>query len=171
MRDPLPHSPARTRLTVIGIGNPYRRDDGVGLEVARQLRSQPPAGVTVTECAGEPTDLFSAWEDADAVWIVDAARSGGPQGSVHRLVAAHHALPAGLLGTSTHALGITDAIEISRALGRLPAHVVVYAISGRDFSAGEGLDPTVAAAARHVAGAIRAESANYVTAWESEIDP
>ncbi|WP_018504809.1 hypothetical protein [Parafrankia discariae] len=43
---------------------------------------------------------------------------------------------------------------------------MIYAISGRDFSAGEGLDPDVAAAARTVAArtvaaAVRAGTANH----------
>ncbi|ABD13841.1 Ni,Fe-hydrogenase maturation factor [Frankia casuarinae] len=161
MCDPLPDSPHRTRLTVIGIGNPYRHDDAVGLAVARQLRCTLPAGVDVLEGAGEPTGLFAAWEGADAVWIIDAAHSAAPPGTVHRIPANERTLPADLVGPSTHALGLADTIEISRTLGWLPRHLVIYAICGHTFSAGLGLDPEVAAAARNVAAAIRAETAIY----------
>ena len=153
-------------MTVVGIGNPYRRDDGVGLEVARLLRDRPPPAVTVAECEGEPTALLTAWEDADAAWIIDAAHPGAgrfetPAGTVHRMVVTDDPLPANLLAASTHALGLADAIEISRALGRLPEHVVIYAIFGRDFTAGEGLTPAVAAAAHTAAAAIRAETKQH----------
>ncbi|CAI7975265.1 hydrogenase maturation protease [Frankia sp. Hr75.2] len=149
------------RLTVIGIGNPYRHDDAVGLEVARLLRRRPPPGVDVLESEGEPTSLLLAWEGADAVWIIDAAESAAPPGTVHRVEADDHALPRDVGAASTHALGLADTVEIGRGLGRLPKHVVIYAISGRDFSAGEGLDPDVAAAARTVTAAVHAETANH----------
>jgi hydrogenase maturation protease len=42
-----------------------------------------------------------------------------------------------------------------------PGAEEVYGISGRSFSAGEGLDPDVAAAAAAVADAIRAELEKY----------
>jgi hydrogenase maturation protease len=47
---------------------------------------------------------------------------------------------------STHAFGVGEAIELARALGRLPRRVLVYGVEGREFAAGEGLSPAVAAA-------------------------
>lgn len=52
-------------------------------------------------------------------------------------------LPARLAGSSTHALGVAEAIELARALDRLPGRTIVYGIEGSSFSAGAALDPTV----------------------------
>jgi hydrogenase maturation protease len=144
-------------VRVIGVGNPYRSDDRVGLDVARALRGRLPAGVDVVEREGEPAGLIDAWDGATAVWLVDAVSSGDPPGTVHRFEVGAEALPAKLFGTSTHALGLADAVEIARVLGRLPAHTVVYGISGGNFAAGEGLGAAVAAAVGPVAKAIVAE--------------
>ena len=86
--------------------------------------------------------------------VVDAAASGAPPGSVRRFEAHAAPLPAHLLRSSTHAFGVAEAIELARALGRLPPILDVYAIEGSDFSAGAGLSPPVAAAVEWLALAL-----------------
>jgi hydrogenase maturation protease len=129
-------------VVVIGIGNRWRRDDAVGLEVAARLRAR---GLDVRDAEGETVELLDLWERARSAIVVDAAGPGAQPGTVHRFEAADAPVPAGLSSTSTHALGIAEAVELGRALGRLPERLLVIAIEGADFSAGEGLTPTVAA--------------------------
>ncbi len=142
---------------MICVGNRWRGDDAVGLEVAAALAGRLPAGAELLEREGEPTSLLEAWEDAQAVWLVDAVSSGRPPGTVHRLDAAERELPAELFRTSTHHLGLSQAVELARALGRLPREVVVYGVEGAAFGAGEGLTPAVAAAVAAVAERVREE--------------
>ncbi len=142
-------------MIVIGIGNLWRRDDGAGLAVARLLARTP--GVDVLEREGEPASLIDAWDGADALWLVDAVSSGAAPGTVHRIEAAEQELPADLFRASTHHLGLADAVELARALGRLPARTVFFGVEGASFDAGEGLSAEVAAAATRVAEQIRKE--------------
>ena len=67
-------------------------------------------------------------------------------GTVHRFDAAAAPLPAAAVRSGTHAFGVADAVELARALGRLPARLDVYAIEGGSFAAGDGLTPAVARA-------------------------
>ena len=131
------------RVVVIGVGNPYRRDDAAGLVVAQRLRKEAPAHVTVIELEGEPTALLDAWKDAHTVVLIDAVFSGAEAGTIHRLDAQAAAIPQQLFRYSTHAVSVAEAIELARALGRLPPKLVVYGIEGKDFSAGVGLSPEV----------------------------
>jgi len=142
-------------VIVIGIGNPWRRDDGAGLAVARLLAGTP--GVDVLEREGEPASLIDAWDGADALWLVDAVSSGAAPGTVHRIDVAERELPAEFFRASTHHLGLAEAVELARALGRLPARTVFFGIEGSSFDAGEGLSAEVAAAAPRVAEQIRKE--------------
>jgi hydrogenase maturation protease len=128
---------------VIGVGNPWRRDDAAGLVVADA------AGGARHE--GDATGLVERWAGAAHVVVVDAAASGAPPGTVRRFVVGEDPLPFAALRSSTHAFGVGDAIELGRALGRLPARMEVYAIEGGDFSAGAGLTPEVERAARALA--------------------
>jgi hydrogenase maturation protease len=116
-----------------------------------------PDGVDLLEREGEPTALIDAWEGADSLWLVDAISSGAEAGSVHRLDASDRELPAGLFSTSTHHVGLAEAVELARALGRLPRQVVVYGVEGGSFAVGEELTPAVAHAVDQVANAVREE--------------
>jgi hydrogenase maturation protease len=157
VRDPLPEPGSPAALRVICVGNAFRGDDAAGLEVAKLLRGTLAEGADVLEREGEPTALMDAWDGARAVWLVDAVSSGAPSGTVHRVDAGEHELPAGLFHASTHAFGLAEAVELARALGRLPPHAVVFGIEGSRFEAGEALTPEVAAAVPGVADAIRKE--------------
>jgi hydrogenase maturation protease len=144
-------------LLVIGIGNAWRSDDAVGLRVARELRGTLPDGVDVIEHEGEPTALVDAWDGADALWLVDTVVSGAAPGTVHRLDAGERELPAELFRASTHHLGLAEAVELARALDRLPARVVFYGIEAGSVDVGDELTPEVEAAVDRVADALRAE--------------
>jgi hydrogenase maturation protease len=140
---------------LIGVGNAWRGDDGAGLAVARRVREQAPAGVDVREIEGDATALVETWAGADRVVVVDAAASGAPPGTVRRFDARAQPLPAHLLRSSTHAFGVPDAIELARALGRLPRALDVYAIEGERFVAGDRLSPAVERAVQELAATLR----------------
>jgi hydrogenase maturation protease len=123
-------------MKVIGLGNEWRSDDGAGLEVARRTGGR--------QLAGEPVALVEALAGAREVTIVDAVRSGAPPGTVHEFEAGAVPLPVRLFGaSSTHALGLAEALELARSLGRLPARVRVLGIEGARFDYGRGLSPEV----------------------------
>jgi hydrogenase maturation protease len=132
---------------VIGVGNAWRRDDGAGVAVAAAL------GGT---CTDQPGRLLDLWANAAHVIVVDAAASGAAPGTIHRFDVTSAPLPASIARSSTHTFGVADAIELARALGRLPARMDVYAIEGADYTAGEGLTPAVARAAETLANELRA---------------
>ncbi|HVC84961.1 MAG TPA: hydrogenase maturation protease [Solirubrobacteraceae bacterium] len=146
-------------LRLIGVGNRWRGDDAAGLVVAAGVRARLRGGIAVIEDRCEPLELIEACEGAQAAWLVDAVCSGAPPGTLHRFDAAERALPAGLFRVSTHRLGVADALELARALGRLPPRVVVYGIEGSRFAPGRPLSPAVAAAAERLAGALSTELA------------
>jgi hydrogenase maturation protease len=155
VRDALPEPGGRT--LVIGIGNAWRNDDAAGLAVARLLDGLE--GADVIEREGEPTSLIDAWEGAEAVWLVDAVSSGAEPGTVHRHDASEQELPAQLFRTSTHHFGLAEAVELARAVGRLPGRTIVFGIEGKSFDTGETLSPEVEAASARVAEAVREEVA------------
>jgi hydrogenase maturation protease len=139
---------------VIGVGNEYRRDDGVGLAVAARLRGRVPVGVEVLECEQEPSRLIDAWQGAESALVVDAVESGAAPGTLHRFDAGAGPIPAGVFRSSTHAFGVGDAVELARVLGKLPSRVVVYGVEGGEFAAGEGLTAPVEAAVEPAAKAV-----------------
>jgi hydrogenase maturation protease len=100
----------------------------------------------VLDCADEPTRLLDLWDGLDTVIVVDAVRGDAPPGTLYRFEAADGPLPRDVRLASTHAMGISDALELGRALGRAPRRVVVLGIEGASFGMGEAPTPAVAAA-------------------------
>jgi hydrogenase maturation protease len=144
-------------VVVVGVGNAYRGDDAVGLAVAERLQGVVPAGVEVVTCEQEASRVIDAIEGRDAAVLVDASSSGAAPGTIHRFDASAEPVPARSFRSSTHAFGVGEAIELARALGKLPGTVVVYGIEGQRFTAGEGLSPAVGAAVEPAANAVMGE--------------
>ena len=103
--------------------------------VARALRDRIPEDVELVEHEGEPTALIDAWSGRRVTVVVDAIAGKGPPGAVRSFDATFSALPASLSGGSTHAFTLPQAIELARALGRLPVRLLVVGIEGARFEA------------------------------------
>jgi len=148
------------KAVVIGVGNPFRGDDGAGLAVLERLEGRVPGGVELVACEHEPSGMMDAWHGAEAVLIVDAVSSGAAPGALHRFDASAEPLPAHAFRASTHAFAVDETIELARALDRLPRRVLVYGVEGGDFEAGEELTPAVEAAVERTAAAVLSDLAN-----------
>jgi hydrogenase maturation protease len=146
---------ARSATLIVGIGNPDRGDDAVGRLLARRFAHGTHA--RVVECDGEPAALLDALAGSERAVIVDAAEFGAEPGTVLRLDVAAAPLP-GLGGAcSTHGLGVGEALELGRALGRLPARCVLFAIQGERYEPGTGLSANAARALDEVERRITGE--------------
>ena len=143
------------KTIVIGIGNPDRGDDAVGLEVARRVADKA-HHVHVVEL-NYPADALNAWTTDDTVVITDAVNSGGDPGHVHVIDVLERKLPAGNWSAGgTHALGLAAVLELARALGRLPKKQVVVGVEARRFDLGAPITEAVAAAVPAAAAAVLA---------------
>jgi len=147
-----------TSRLIVGVGNTFRRDDAAGLAAATRLRGLLPGAIRVLAQEGDLASLLDDWRGADAVIVVDATSSGSEPGTIRRYDARERPLPSVFSRSSTHSLGIAEAMELARALGRLPERIVVFGIEGRDFSTGEGLSSDVDAAVDEVVRRITAEA-------------
>jgi hydrogenase maturation protease len=159
-RDGRARGTARPRVVVIGVGNGLRGDDGAGLEVVRSLTARARAeAIEVREQEGEALGLLEQWEGAAGAVLVDAIHSGAPAGTIHRVDASAGPIPALLASSSsTHAVGVGEAVELARALGRLPRTTILYGIEGVRFDAGGDISPEVRAAIPALAAAVLAQA-------------
>ena len=142
---------------VIGIGNTYRRDDGVGLAVADELAKRDLPGVRVVTAIGEPGAILEAWTGAARAVVVDAAmHEGSTPGRIRRWTPGDVEVAAVV---SSHALGLPLTYALGQALGQTPDELVVFTVDVADVGHGIGLTPAVAAAVPEVVEAILAELA------------
>jgi len=136
-------SPHSSAIRIIGLGNGMRGDDAVGLLAARRLRQTIGDRVEVIEAEMVGVDLVELMEGAQAVILIDAARSGQVPGTIHRFDASDGPIGTQIFPRSSHALGMVDALELARAMGTFPATVIVYGVEAGNMEAGQPLSPAV----------------------------
>ena len=141
----------KPRKLIIGIGNDYRGDDGVGVFVAGRLREMGLPDIETREARGEGTELMTIWQGVETVIVVDAVYSKSEPGRVFRFEIGKDELQSAIFrGHSSHAFGLAEAINLASNLGSLPNKLIIYGIEGKSFETGEGLSVEIKKAAELV---------------------
>ena len=130
-------------IRVIGVGNAWRGDDAAGLLAARRLRERLDSSVEVLEAEGDGLALIDLMEGVEQVILIDAVKGGGRPGAAVRLDLSREGRWGTVAPCSTHAMGIVDAIELARVLGRLPKQIVLYGLEFESVKSGASLSASV----------------------------
>ncbi len=142
-------------VLVIGVGNIQRGDDGAGLLVAQQLRSENLPRVRIEESSGDISDIVDLLQSGDDVIIVDAMRSGKPAGTTIWIDPLRSTGIAESTISSTHGFGVAQAIELLRSLGKLPRRIRILAIEGQYYALGAPVSPPVQEAIDRAASLVK----------------
>lgn len=130
------------RTLVIGIGNGFRKDDGVGLEIARRIEELKLPGITVTKTTGDLSNFINTFRDYETLIIADSIKSSGNPGMNIRIDISDLDEDFELSPKiSTHWLGILEALRLADNIGNLPEKTIIYGVEGIDFSFGVGISP------------------------------
>jgi len=124
-------------VCLLGIGNRYWRDDGVGSLIAGALESCPELDVVDAGFIPENHLETVAGKHPDTILMIDATDFGGAPGQVRLLYPDKVAYS----GISTHAGSLRMLAEYLQA--RTGARIALLAIQPADTSEGEGLSPVV----------------------------
>lgn len=156
-----------TGIVVIGLGNTYRTDDGVGVAVATALEDLAVPNVHVVTGIAEATGLLEAWSGAALAIVIDAAVAiPSVPGRVRRCTLGD--LAAGREGWSSHSVDVCGAHALGQELGRVPGVLVVFTVEVADTGHGVGLTPQVACAVPEVVRMAVAEINRAGTAIRAE---
>jgi len=145
------------KALVVAMGNTLRGDDDAGLAVARVLKCEQPAGLTILELNDDVTALIDHLPGFDLAIIIDASQSGSAPGTIHRIDASTVPLPEQRSTRSTHGMNVGSVLELARLQQCLPRKVLVYGIEGKQFSHDSSLSSEVERAVRIVAQMIYAD--------------
>jgi hydrogenase maturation protease len=132
-------------VVIIGLGNPSRRDDGIGPAVVTALERHVRLHVNLMAATRDPTVLMAAWADSELAIVVDAAVcQPSTPGRIRRYTSG---LPTDAPAAgNTHGVGLSEAIQLATILNGAPRRLVLFAVEAADTSVGYGLSPAVAAA-------------------------
>lgn len=138
---------------VIGLGNPDRGDDAVGVRIARHVAAERLDVLTLE--FDDPSEALDAWTADDTVIVADAISSGGSPGDIHVIDVAAEKLPGGNWSAGgTHALGLAAIVELARSLDLMPRTFVVVGVEASRFDQGVPMSEAVAAAVPTAAQAV-----------------
>ncbi|MEZ5151080.1 hydrogenase maturation protease [Rhodococcus zopfii] len=144
-------------IVVLGLGQDFRRDDGIGHAIAREVAARAASAIRVHVADGEPTRLLDAWDGAELAVLIDSVVCDSPcTGTVRRYDSTAVTLSS-VRATSTHGLGLVAALELAALLDRLPRRWVLYTVEVADVGFGCGLSPAAARAIEPVVSAVLAE--------------
>jgi hydrogenase maturation protease len=144
-------------IFVIGIGNPFRGDDGAGWAVIDELEGKVNACVKLSKIRGDIAELLDVFASYSTVYVIDACSGDASPGSWQRLDARVHPIPQDSTQTSTHGFGLGQAIALAKTLDQLPPKLIIYAINGDHYNISATMSPPVAQATRLVAQKILTE--------------
>ena len=146
------------KVLILGIGNPLRTDDGVGIHVVESLRNENLGHKIDIKEGLSGLDILGAIAGYERVIIVDAIKSGGDPGTIHRLsledLHAQHTLHA----FSTHDVDIPTMLKLGMELypGKIPGDIVIIAVEAEDIETfSETCTPKVEKAIREVVRLIK----------------
>lgn len=146
-----PRRAGAAQALLVGLGSPDRGDDAVGPIVARLVAASRLPGILVVE-REDPTCLIDLWGGRDLAVVVDAVCSNGVPGTLMIMESGVGSAPlpqdawARTGRGGTHAFGLAAAVELSRALNRLPRRLVLIGIEAGGLDHGAPLSMPVGAA-------------------------
>ena len=151
------------RICVVGIGNAWASDDGVGPQIVDRLHNlyvDTPHDAWSSNGRGDAMDvapavtfktmprpdvsLLNSFSGNDMLIVVDAVVSGSLPGTVHRQIWQPGSLDSrGVERASSHGFGVPEVLNLAKTLGQLPAQVILWGIEAASTEPGQGLSPSV----------------------------
>ena len=121
-------------VLILGLGNILLQDEGVGITVLQRLRDAYvwPDNVILMDGGVMGLELLPYLENADAVLIIDAVRSGKQPGALIRL--ADEKIPAVIaLKFSVHQVGFQETLFMAQFRGTMPRRLVLWGIDLKEL--------------------------------------
>lgn len=151
------------KTLIIGLGNPFLTDDGIGVKVANAIEKELEPGsqkdITIEEASVGGLRLMEAMIGFDRVILIDAiiTQNGNKPGTINRMTLDDLNLISPTQHSAcAHDTTLVTALEMGKRLGLdLPSEIIIYAIevsNVMDFS--EQPTPAVTMAIPHVVSAV-----------------
>ena len=131
---------------IIGIGNPIKRDDGIGVRAVRYLEGKVPASVELVEGSVYCADLFTYLEGRSKAIFIDAIDAGDEPGAVYRFTPEQVRESKGGISLSVHDFGLFELIATAKLMDQCPDEIIIISVQVKNIEMGEELSEEVSAA-------------------------
>lgn len=131
------------KITVLGIGNILLRDEGVGVKVLEHLKEYNLSKEVELIDGGTATlSLFPIFTETDHLIVIDAVKGGMTPGTTYRL-GLSDLMPTEGSSISLHDLGLLEALDMAKRIGKSPKSVVIFGIEPKEIDWGMELSPEI----------------------------
>lgn len=121
---------------VIGLGNIYRGDDGLGILVINALRSNHPGIADYLTEEGDATRLIDLWEGRDVI-VIDAVKTSRQQsGRIHQINSIEELSGNTEIQFSTHSIDLSEVIGLSTLIEKPPGSLFFIGVEGSVWEMG-----------------------------------
>jgi hydrogenase maturation protease len=117
------------KTLVVGLGNPIRCDDGVGIRVARELaRRVSSPDITILEACASGLDFLDILPGHDRAIVIDALLGGkSDPGTISSL--SPQDVQRTLHTVSIHDISLLDALNLGKHMGAaMPSKIMIFGI-------------------------------------------
>ena len=134
-------------VKIIGFGNKYLSDDGIGPVIIEMLEKSDLSknkNIELSDLGTSGTDLIFQIKECPRIIIIDALDAGQAPGKVIRIKEKdiEHFCNEGILSLSLHDLNLADILKLARAM-KLKTDITIIGIKPLNIEFGEGLSPEI----------------------------
>jgi len=129
------------KIGIIGIGNPLRKDDGVGIILLEKLienKKKLPKDIEYIDSGTSGMRLLHQFALFDVVFVIDAVDFNGTPGELRLFKPEDVVNQKYNLSISTHDIDFLKIVELSKKLKEKP-EIFIFGIQPRDTNFGKGL--------------------------------
>lgn len=125
----------KNKTVILGLGNEYITDDGIGIHTIRELKNNLPSNnYTIEELSIGGIELLDHLSGYEQAIIVDAFITGAhPSGTIYRYV--QTADEDGMKLKSSHQIDLPQVLGLARALNiAMPNEIIIYGVEAGDIT-------------------------------------
>ena len=143
--DPSSSGYAKTDVKIIGFGNKYRSDDGIGIRVVEELRKLDSfRNIDIIDGGTSGTDLIFLVKDCSKIIIIDAIDAGQNVDDVVNIQISdvEEFIKRDYKSLSIHDLNLADILKLIKAL-KINADISIIGVKPKKMDFGDRLSPEI----------------------------
>jgi len=136
---------AKTDLKIIGFGNKYRSDDGIGIRVVEELgKLDSFRNIDIIDGGTSGTDLIFLVKDCSKIIIIDAIDAGQNVDDVVNIQISdvEEFIKRDYKSLSLHDLNLADILKLIKAL-KINADISIIGVKPKKMDFGDRLSPEI----------------------------
>lgn len=131
------------KCIIVGLGNPYRMDDSVGIVAVDELKKNDlPSSVEVRDGTMDEFGLLDLMKQTEHLVIIDAISAGKEPGTIYNFDSKEIKSMPNPISLSLHTFGLAGVIEMARRM-KIHSKITIVGIEPQSMEAGEELTPLI----------------------------